>query len=205
MFAATKRAGLSCRRTTTAASVAAAAASTVLQQLITVPVLPPPTAAVGGSIRSSSVRSFSSKQGAEPEAKKKQPKVKKKKKSSSANSGQGETGGRNKQLDLILASLDAPMKVEGDIPDEEKQRRYEIGRNYVIGRFRQHNEIDHDLTCKLHMKRHAINMLPKRTKLREEALKIEMEPTPPLWRRMPVWTPPIPGFDPKKFVEKDDD
>jgi len=142
----------------------------------------------------------------EPVAKTRQSKVKKKKKQDDGSGGgQSTGGGRSKELDLILAALDAPMKKEGPISDEEKARRYRIGRNYVIGRFRLHNEIDHDLTCKIHMKRHAIKMLPKNSKLKEEALKIEMEPLPPSWRQLPVWTPPIPNFDPSKFVEKEED
>ena len=113
-----------------------------------------------------------------------------------------ETGGRSKELELILASLDAPIRKEGPVSEEEKARRYEIGRNYVIGRFKQHNEIDHDLTCKIHMKNHAVRMLPRNSKIKEEALKISDEDPPP-WRDIPTWTPPIPGYDPSEFVEKD--
>jgi len=142
-------------------------------------------------------------------AKKKQAKAKKKKKKSSsggggASGGDSSTGGRSRELDLILASLDAPVRTEGPISDDEKARRHEIGRNYVIGRFRQHNELDHDLTCKLHMKQHAIKMLPRNSKIREEALTVTMD-GPPAWRHPPSWTPPIPDFDPSRFVEKDED
>jgi Mitochondrial ribosomal protein L28 len=112
--------------------------------------------------------------------------------------------GRSKELDLILASLDAPSKVEGPVPEEERERRAQIGRNYVIGRFQQHNEMDHDLTCKMHLKRHALSMLKRHTRLNEEALKIDDDQAAPVWRHMPVWTPPIPGFDPSNFIDKDD-
>lgn len=107
-------------------------------------------------------------------------------------------------LPLILAALDAPMRQEPTISEEERERRYQIGRNYVIGKFRQHNEIHHDLACKLQLKNHAIRMLPKNTKLREEALKID-ESGPPSWRHHPVWTPPIPGFDPTQFTMTEED
>jgi hypothetical protein len=116
----------------------------------------------------------------------------------------GDSSGRSKELELILASLDAPSRVEGPVSDEERERRFQIGRNYVIGMFRQHNEMDHDLTCKMHMKRHALNMLKRHARLNEEALKIDDDQTAPLWRHMPVWTPPIPGFDPSQFVDKND-
>jgi len=110
---------------------------------------------------------------------------------------------RSKDLDLILAALDAPIRKEPPVSEEEKARRHEIGRNYVIGRFRQHNELYHDLNCKIQMKKHAVNMLPKNSKLKEEAMEIDYE-GPPLWRNLPVWTAPIPGFDPSQFVEKEE-
>ena len=123
------------------------------------------------------------------EPKVRQPKVKKKPKPVKKEPG------RDKNLALLLAALEAPIKKEPPISDEEKARRYEIGRNYVIGKMREHNEIHHDLTCKLHMKHHAVKMLPRKSKLKEEALKVSDE-YPPLWRDMPTWTPPIPGFNP---------
>ncbi|GKY92748.1 hypothetical protein MPSEU_000244800 [Mayamaea pseudoterrestris] len=113
-------------------------------------------------------------------------------------------GGRPNDLQLVLAALDAPMRQEPPLSQEEKDRRHQIGRNYVIGKFRQHNEIHHDLACKLQMKKHAINMLPKNSKLREEALKID-DSGPPTWRNMPVWTPPIPGFDPSQLAGTKDE
>jgi hypothetical protein len=109
-----------------------------------------------------------------------------------------DAGSRPSELQLILAALDAPTQQEPAISQEERDRRSQIGRNYVIGKFRQHNELHHDLACKLQMKQHAINMLPKHSKLREEALKID-ESGPPSWRKHAVWTPPIPGFDPNQL------
>jgi hypothetical protein len=130
-------------------------------------------------------------------AKQRQSKVSSAKKPASSNSS---SGGRPNDLQLILAALDAPMKQEDPLSPEEKERRHQIGRNYVIGKFRQHNEIHHDLACKLQLKKHAINMLPKNTKLREEALKID-DSGPPSWRKHAVWTPPIPGFDPTLYSD----
>jgi hypothetical protein len=131
---------------------------------------------------------------------KKQQKGKKKK----AQGKGGEGTGRSKELELVLASLDAPRREEGVISDEERERRHRIGRNYVIGRFRQHNDLDHDLTCKIHLKRHALKMLKQHELLHAEAVRIDDDQVAPMWRNMPVWTPPIPGFDPSKFIEKDE-
>jgi hypothetical protein len=129
--------------------------------------------------------------------KQKTSKVKKKAKSVKEDSA------RSKDLDLVMASLDAPSREESPISEEEKARRYQIGRNYVIGRFRRHNEIEHDLTCKMQMKKHAMKMLPKDTKLKEEALKVDAD-DPPLWRNLAMWTAPIKDFDPSQFIESDD-
>jgi hypothetical protein len=113
-------------------------------------------------------------------------------------------GIRSKELNVIFAALDAPERKEPPISEEEKARRHEIGRNYNIGRFRFHNEIHHDLTNKMHLKKHAINMLPRNSKIKEEALK-ESDEQPPPWRKIPVWTPPIVGFDPSNYMMKDDE
>ena len=37
-----------------------------------------------------------------------------------------------------------------------------------------------------------------------EALKIDENDGPPLWRGVPTWTPPIPGFDPSEFIQEDE-
>lgn len=106
-----------------------------------------------------------------------------------------------RDLDMVLRSLDAPMRKPPEISPEEQERRKEIGRNYVIGCFNEHNERNHDLSCKIKMKQHAVSMLPKRSKIKEEALKISDE-MPPTWRKVPTWTPPIENFDPEMFLKK---
>ena len=143
----------------------------------------------------SQVRSFSD---AADGPKQKQVKAKKKVKSS----GKDTESQRSKELNIIMAALDAPVRKEPPISEEEKAHRFQIGRNYTIGRLRQHNENEHDLTCKIRMKQHAINMLPRGSKLKEEALE-ESEEMPPRWRNIPVWTAPIPGFDPSEFKDRD--
>ena len=85
---------------------------------------------------------------------------------------------------------------EPPISEEEQQRRHDIGRNYVIGRFEQHNAFHHDLACKLAMKQHAIKMLPRNSKIRDEALRTDYNldgVEPPLARHIPQETPPAPS------------
>jgi hypothetical protein len=103
-----------------------------------------------------------------------------------------------RDLEFILACINAPYSKEPPISEEEKARRYEVGRNYVKGMFRENNIIDHDLTCKIKLKKHAMKMLPKDSKIRVDAYTIT-DDAPPYWRRIPTWTPPIPGFDISKF------
>ncbi|KAG7364956.1 mitochondrial ribosomal protein L28 [Nitzschia inconspicua] len=121
-------------------------------------------------------------------------KVKKKEKK-----GKGSDGGRSRDVEILIACLDAPKSKPPPADDEELQRREQILKNYTVGKFRQHNQENHDLTCKLKLKQHAMKMLPKNSKLREKALEVD-DTMPPRWRKMPTWTPPIPGFDPSEFM-----
>ena len=130
----------------------------------------------------------------------KQLKVKKKVK----NSAKKAEGGRDRHLDLILRALDAPILKPPPASEEEMQRRHDVGRAYNIGTWEQHNALHHDLNCKLRLKNHAIDMLPRDTMWKEEALKIDENDGPPYWRGIPTWTPPIPGFDPSEFIQEDE-
>jgi hypothetical protein len=111
---------------------------------------------------------------------------------------------KSREYNLIVSALDAPVRKEPPISEEEKARRHEIGRNYNIGRFRFHNQVHQDLTHKIHLKKHAINMLPRNSKIKDEALKDNDEPPPP-WRRIPVWTAPLENFDASLYMMKDED
>lgn len=120
---------------------------------------------------------------------------------------QEENIGKDPHVQMIIRCLDAPYPPKPQLTDEQKEQHYNAGRNYVIGRFKQHNELYHDLACKIKMKQHAIKLLPEDegTNWKEEALKIDEDPDsfPPLWRDIPTDYPPIPGFNPEEFVEED--
>mmetsp|Transcript_110539 Transcript_110539/g.319404 ORF Transcript_110539/g.319404 Transcript_110539/m.319404 type:complete len:155 (-) Transcript_110539:1577-2041(-) len=119
--------------------------------------------------------------------------VKKKEKKS-----KGDTS-RPRDLEVILSALDAPVIKPPPADKEEIERREKIHKAYTIGKFKEHNDENHDIACKLKMKQHALNMLPRSTKLKEKALEVDNK-GPPRWRRIPSWTPPIPGFDPNQFT-----
>ena len=131
--------------------------------------------------------------------KKRQQKAKKRDKVSSK-----QDGGRSRDLELLLAALDAPRSAPPPVDAEEIQRRERIKKTYTIERFRQHNEENHYLSAKLRLKQHAIRMLPRDSMVKEEALKVDDDSGPPKWRTIPAWTPPIPGFDPSVFQNIDD-
>eukprot|EP00537_Pseudo-nitzschia_pungens_P014566 CAMPEP_0172384850 /NCGR_PEP_ID=MMETSP1061-20121228/2568_1 /TAXON_ID=37318 /ORGANISM="Pseudo-nitzschia pungens, Strain cf. pungens" /LENGTH=177 /DNA_ID=CAMNT_0013113631 /DNA_START=149 /DNA_END=682 /DNA_ORIENTATION=+ len=120
-------------------------------------------------------------------------KVKKKERKSSADTG------RSRDLELLLAFLDAPKIKPPPADEEETARRELVKKNYTAGKFKQHNEENHDIACKLKLKKHAIGMLPKRTALKDKALEVDSE-YPPRWRTIPAWTPPIPGFNPSDYM-----
>lgn len=112
-------------------------------------------------------------------------------------------GSRSKDLEIILSALDAPFTKPPPADDEEIARREAIRKAYTVGKFKEHNERNHDITCKLKMKRHAMNMLPKHSELKEKAMQID-NLGPPRWRTIPAWTPPIPNFDPNQFIVTED-
>lgn len=136
-------------------------------------------------------------------AKIKQPKVKRKDKKSKNADDDGT--GKDRLTDIMVKSYDAPYRKAPRGSDEEMARRAEIGRNYVIGRFNQHNELEHDLAVKIRMKRRAIKFLPKDGIWKAEALKIDDFTGPPEWRHIPAWTPPIPGFNPTEYIEREEE
>jgi hypothetical protein len=131
------------------------------------------------------------------EPKKKVKKVKRKETSGAA------TSGRSRDLNVVLAALDAPKSTPPPADAEEMARREKVLKNYTIGMFKQHNEVNHDLSCRMKIKKHALSMLPKNSELKEKALEIDWS-GPPRWRRLPTWTPPIPGFDPKEFMSHEE-
>ena len=81
-------------------------------------------------------------------------------------------GTRDRLTDMRLAALELPKGKEPPLSQEEKDRRYQIGRNHVIGRFKEHNEFYHDVNCKIRIKAHARYMLPRNSFVKQEALKV---------------------------------
>lgn len=138
--------------------------------------------------------------GDEAQALKKQSPAAKKKQAASSGPSE-ETAAGNKTYKMVVDSLDAPVTKPPPASEEEMARRYQVGRNYVIGSFESHNALEHDLSCKIRLKNHAIKMLPKNSLIRKAAMEIDDE-GPPKWRHIPVWTPPIAGFDPDEFAEE---
>ena len=131
-------------------------------------------------------------------------KAKKKKKKQNDSSDDPSIKG-DPELQMVIRCLDTPQPPKPNLTDEQKSKHFEIGRNYVIGNFKQHNEIRHDLACKIKLKNHAKNLLPRNTMWKEEALKIDSNPDSfaPYWRPIPTDYPPISGFNVDEFLEKE--
>lgn len=99
--------------------------------------------------------------------------------------------------------------------------RAAIGRNHVIGSFRRHNELNHDLAVKIRMKKHAMKLLPRQGDLgdtpiegekksvygkwRAAAFKVNDNWGPPDSRPIPLLTPPIEGFDASLYMDAEDE
>lgn len=149
-----------------------------------------------------------------------QKKVMKEKKGPSKSNEASKEAAKNRISSLIVKALDAPWGKAPTASEEEMERRYNVGRDYVIGSFERHNEFNHDLAVKIRMKRHAMAMLPKEGDIgddeidgrsvygmyREEAYKINGGMWgPPKHRLIPMHTPPIEGFDPSVYMDQDDE
>jgi len=122
-----------------------------------------------------------------------------------------ESSDQDKQAQMMLRALTARnVKEPPAATEEEMERRYNLGRNYVIGCFKRHNVLKHDLACKMKMKQHALNMLPHKSMWKEEALKIHEEDEPLQWRVLPTPHVPTPELipehmhRPKEEVDHDD-
>jgi hypothetical protein len=109
----------------------------------------------------------------------------------------------DKALDVMIRCLDTPARKAPRASDEEMARRAELGRQYVIGKFRQHNELEHDVACKIKMKMFALKMLPRDTAWKTEALKTDGE-GPPMWRPIPAHTPPNPDYRPEDLISEEE-
>lgn len=133
--------------------------------------------------------------------KKKSSKLPKSKNKDKSDKAEGKRKSQNQEdMDNIIAALDAPIRYEPTISAEEQERRRQIVRNYCIGRFEQHNAREHDLACKMRVKRHAVRMLPQNSELKKAALDPDVEDEIPN-HGFPMWTPPIPGFNPEDYAE----
>jgi hypothetical protein len=86
--------------------------------------------------------------------------------------------------------------------DEEKLEHARIGKEYNRQTTLRDNQLNKDLTNKIWLQQEAIRALPAEYK--EKAL--EIDESYPIDRPMPTFmTPPIPGFNPNKFMRQLDD
>mmetsp|Transcript_28404 Transcript_28404/g.60523 ORF Transcript_28404/g.60523 Transcript_28404/m.60523 type:complete len:204 (-) Transcript_28404:329-940(-) len=148
-----------------------------------------------------------------------QKKVIKEKKGPSASKMAAKESQANRITDLLIKSYDSPYRKPPEASEEEVERRCQVGRNYVIGSFKRHNELNHDLAVKIRMKQHALKMLPGEGHLgdesvngesaygrwKSEALKLNDMWGPPDHRHVPMYTPPIEGFDPNLYMDKEEE
>ena len=152
-----------------------------------------------------------------------QKKVKTKEKGTSASKLAAKEANANRLVDLMTKAYDAPYTIPPKASAEEMARRAEIGRNYVIGSFKRHNEIYHDLACKIRMKKHAMKLLPREGDVGDEPIDIDGSKKtvygkwrssalqerdrwgPPDTRPIPLLTPPIEGFDASIYMDAEED
>ena len=152
-----------------------------------------------------------------------QKKVNKEKKGPSTAKIEKADSAEKRMTDLLIKAFDAPSLVPPPASSEEMERRYNVGRNYVIGCFRRHNELHHDLAVKIRMKRYALRMLPREGidlgdaaradaddgwsvygMWKAEALRLNDNWGPPEHRQNPMYTPPIERFNINQYINQGD-
>ena len=124
-------------------------------------------------------------------------------------SDEGEKGDRISNL--LIKAIDSQPRPRPKFSPEEQAKHYEIGRNYVIGNHQVHNELNHDLACKIRLKNHAITMMPRNTDeklgyLKKHAMTVDMdeESMVPMYRTIPLDTPPIKDFNSRDYLEEEE-
>jgi len=80
---------------------------------------------------------------------------------------------------------------------EEKEDHARIYKAYNLERRVMHDDEQHDLSVKMRMKIEALKHIGGQWGV--EAKKVEVGNYPPLWRKMMTVTPPIEGFDVRKY------
>eukprot|EP00586_Coscinodiscus_wailesii_P018057 CAMPEP_0172517640 /NCGR_PEP_ID=MMETSP1066-20121228/286779_1 /TAXON_ID=671091 /ORGANISM="Coscinodiscus wailesii, Strain CCMP2513" /LENGTH=106 /DNA_ID=CAMNT_0013299753 /DNA_START=402 /DNA_END=722 /DNA_ORIENTATION=+ len=100
----------------------------------------------------------------------------------------------------MLAALEAPWATPPLASAEEMDRRSAVGRNYVIEMFKRHNDENHDLWCKMQMKKLAIRMLPEGSLVKEKAMTV----VDPSKENYPPPDLVIPGLDLEEVEEEKD-
>ncbi|KAL3758006.1 hypothetical protein ACHAWU_001398 [Discostella pseudostelligera] len=185
-------------------------------------------------------------------------KVNKEKKGPSASKLEKQVSQESRMEALLIKAYDAPALLPPSPSVEEANRRYEVGRNYVIGSFERHNEMYHDLAVKIRMKRYALQLLPREkydlgdatipetaaaaaaattttttsgaaaaaaggssaaaataaadgsqksvyAQWKSAAYKLNPNWGPPDHRHVPMYTPPIEGFDINMYADQEDE
>eukprot|EP01038_Epipyxis_sp_PR26KG_P006549 gene6549-8996_t len=106
-------------------------------------------------------------------------------------------------LTLLYEKITEGWRIDLEFTPEELAQHAIIAKEYSRQKMKLHNLFEKDLATKSYLQQDALNALPPA--LREQA-KIVDETTPPAHRPWPVWkTPPIKGFNPKDYIEKEED
>lgn len=91
------------------------------------------------------------------------------------------------------------LRIKPRFTEEQQAEHKRIGREYQQQMMKRRNKTDKDLATKIWLQQEAIRALPE--DLRAQAVIIDETP-PPSDRPWPVYaTPPIKGFDPRKYMK----
>ena len=126
----------------------------------------------------------------------------KKKKKKDGGRPKPEDFSKDEEYELHRAIADAPRLRRPKFDQETYAKHAAIARLYNRNMRKLNDRVNGDLQLKIDIQQFAIDTLPLH--MRAHATYIDDLPLPPLDRRMPTWTPPIPGFKPQDHLVDDD-
>jgi len=96
-----------------------------------------------------------------------------------------------------IQMIDSKPRPRAPYTEEELEDHARIARAYNAEMRLQHDNNKHEMSVKIWMKNEAVKSIGGHWG--EEAKKVDIHNLPPLWRKLTTYTPPIEGFDVRKY------
>ena len=110
---------------------------------------------------------------------------------------EGQSTQQDDHTKKYIQMIDSKPRPRNPYTEDELAEHARIARAYNAEKRLEHDDVQHDISVKIWMKNEALKNIGGQWGI--EANKIEEGNYPPLWRKHPSFTPPIEGFDVRKY------